>query len=179
MMTVLLVEYGSFFTRLEKADARYKFNKSKLRLGVLALFVFSASILGSVMLANCYVDFIKPAKNFNNEQFTKTKAVGDSVQKSIALIREARPEEIEVCSIIQELLDMPTGISLLSIDIQPEHYVVKGMATDMSLPHEYLRRLEFPRMEKAISDIKSDDVVVSFTITVDAVKKAREKGGKK
>ena len=179
MMTLLPVEYGSFFTRLEKADARYKFNKPRLRLYVLALFVFSASILGSVILANFYLDFIKPAKNFNNEQFTKTKAVADSVQKSIALIREARPEEIEVCSIIQKLLDKPSGISLLSIDIQPEHYVVKGVATDMSLPHEYLSRLEFPRMEKAISDIKSDEVAVSFTITVDAVKKTREKGGRK
>lgn len=172
----LQVKYGSFLRKSELGEAKYEYSKPLIRKRAICCFAFAAGFALTLVGANMYAKMMAPVKPYDTAYFTKAQLLSTDVSKGLAKIREARPNEIDVCKVVQEFTNKPNDVELETISIVPNRYVIKGMTRNVNSPNEYLNMLDFGKKHKAISDISTNiDGNTQFTITVVADKK----GGKK
>ena len=172
----LQVKYGTFLRKQELSNARYEYEKPAFRRYAICGLAFAVGMAVMFGVANMYATMLKPVQPYDAGYFQKAQALSAEVSKGLAKLKEARPNDINVCSIIQEFTNKPKEVDLVTISITPDKYVVKGTTNNVNAPNEYLNMLNFPRKHKAISDIRTSDLVTEFTITVTPEVK---KGGKK
>lgn len=160
---MLLPNCGSFLTQKEKSESVFSFNKPLIRLCCAGFLVFSLSSLVTMGIAMFYATYSAPHPLFPTASYSKAHAASSRVTKSLALLKEARPSDIDVCKVIDIV---STGIAASNKDItlkdfiiRPQNYSIKGYGKDISTVNNFMRNLDFPaaKFEKQLSDIKSNN----------------------
>lgn len=150
--------------------------------GVFCAFSLTALFISGAALATVYATV--PKQNFDAAYFTKAQQLNSNLSKGIAVMKEARPKEIDTGKVLQTFATAkPADIFLTEITVQPEKYVIKGTAPSQDAVSQYSAKLDFGRMRNVvITSVTAENNLSSFTIEVKekaAVKAKAAKGGKK
>lgn len=93
--------------------------------------------------------------------YSKAHAAASRVTKNIAVLREARPSDIDVCNVVNIISDSVArsngNITIKDMSIKPKNYTLKGYGKDISAVNDYVKFLEFDsaKFDKQLSDVKS------------------------
>ena len=172
----LQVRYGTFLRKQELSNAKYEYMKPYFRKYAFCALGFAAGVLMVMVVANMYVNMLKPVQPYDTAYYNKAQALSTELNKGLAKLRESRPMGIDVCDAVQQFATKPTDIDLTSITIEPNKYVVKGISRNVNSPNDYLSMLNFKDKLASVTGIENIEEGTEFTITVTPNVK---KGGKK
>lgn len=157
---MLLKNYGSFLTEKQKNEAAYNFNKPVIRqwcIGFLFFSVMAAAAMGTAVFHAMYTvpHAVVPAVSYSRAQ-----AASSRVSKSLGVLREAHPQDIDVCNVLgvfTEAVARSNGsVSVKDILIKPQNYTLKAMGKDIASANDFLKSLPFDsrKFDKQLSDIR-------------------------
>lgn len=177
----LPVNYGNFLLKKDSDKARFQHNKPIISLCVSAVMVFAVTGAALNGLALAYAHMTAPNQNYDINYFNKAQKLSTDVSKSLALYKDARPDDINAIKTVQVFSAKPAGVDIENIKIDSKKYIVTGSTTDMKLANEYLSKMNFGKeREAAISNIttKEDKSIFTITVTEKAKQpKAKQKKG--
>ncbi len=165
---MLLVNYGNFLTLTEMKNEEYCFRKPIIKLFINGLVLFS--FVGLLMAAASFgiAKMDNPTETYNSDKYKKANDLSVALAADLRSLHDARPENINVCRIIQTFLSArPEEVSIANIQIKPEKYVVKGCANTSDIVSEYTSNLIFDNGYSAkLSDVKNKGNITYWTIEV-------------
>lgn len=159
---VLSQNYGSFLNPKEKSEAIYTFNKPLIRLCCVSFFVFSLMALATVGTGLFYSMYTAPHPLVPASAYAKANAASSRVTKSLSTLREARPQNIDICNVISIVSEGVARngerISIRDLNLKAQNYTIKGVGKDILSVNDFLKSLDFPstKFDKQLTDIKSN-----------------------
>ena len=90
----LPVNYGNFLLKKDSDKARFQHNKPIISLCVSAVMVFAVTGAALNGLALAYAHMTAPNQNYDINYFNKAQKLSTDVSKSLALYKDARPDDI-------------------------------------------------------------------------------------
>lgn len=174
---MLSINYGNFLRRNETEKARYEFNRPVIALAVNTFCVFcvtGACVMGALF---AYSSLVKPTPTFSQDTFTKAQTLNNNLSKGIAVMKQARPENINTVSIISQITShKPSDVAIKDIKITPGHYTIKGLTYSQESANTYASSLEFGKdFQTAVTSVSFDKGIYTFTIEANTMKKASTK----
>lgn len=174
---MLSVNYGNFLTRSESQKANYEFNRPVITLAASSIcaFCLTGAVLSAALLAHTY--FFSPEPSFSQETFTQAQSLNNNLSRGIAVMKQARPDGIEIVAIISKITERkPSGVFIEDIKVAPGHYTIKGFTKDQELANEFASTLDFGKdFQCAITSVSFEKSAYSFTIEATAKTKATMK----
>ena len=155
------VDYGSFLAKEKKNQAVYEHSKPLFKLALLAFFAFSLGSFLAMSASYAYVFYTKPVPVVSGEEYNRTHKLSLSVNKAIAVVKNARPKGIDAVETVGIIADAVSSLNgkvfLVDISITPDDYFIKGTASDIKVCDAYLKALNFSagKYTKELSDVKA------------------------
>lgn len=153
---------GSFLSARQKGESLYQYNKPLIRLACAGFLAFSLAALATVGGALFFSVYSAPRPIVPAASYSKANAASSRVTKSLAVIREARPQGIDVCNVIavvsEAVAASKENVSVKDLLVKPQAYTVKGVGKDVLAVNDFLKALDFDskKYDKQIGDIKSN-----------------------
>lgn len=162
------INYGNFCKKSETELAEFNYYKPIISLitNCFCLFAFiGIAICGSSYL---YAKYNVPVQDYDVATYQKTHVLMDKIHQSLQTLKEARPEDINICQVMQGLLNAkPNSVSVSDIHITPSRYQVKGSAYKVDEPMSFVSKMDFGKNKVAdLSDVKNKDDIIYWTINV-------------
>lgn len=158
---MLLPSYGSFLTESQKNEAKYRFNKPLIRLCCVGFLCFSLGGIAALGVAMFHAVYTAPHAIVPAVAYSRAQTTSNRVTKSLAVIKEAHPQNIDVCktmSYFSEGIARSNGnVSINDINISPKNYTIKCIGKDIAVANEFLKDLPFEnnKYDKQLTDIKT------------------------
>lgn len=174
---MLSVNYGNFLTKSEAQKASYEFNRPIINLvaSTICTFCVTGAALTAALCAYAYL--LGPEPSFSSDDFAKAQSLNNNLSKGIAVMKQARPNGINVMSVVSQITEhKPSDVSIENIKVVPGHYAIKGFAKDQELANEFASALDFGKdFQCAVTSISFEKGVYAFTVEASAKAKATPK----
>lgn len=162
------MEYGNFLKRSEQKEAGYEYNKPLILLMAQCVFVLLAAmfIVAASVLVHLHVT--RPVKNYDSSAYETALSQTNSLAKSIAMHKEARPNGIDVCYVVDTFIrEHDKDIDFKKISITPKKYVLTAWTKNMGAANDFTKNLAFDEGKTAqISTVKVVEDTTEFLVTV-------------
>lgn len=183
---MLSVNYGNFLRKSESEKARYEFNRPVLSFGVTCVTLFCVGIAASSASLYAFSLFSSPVPSFSQDTFQSAQALNTNLSKSIAAMKNARPDGIQTVDVISKIIEMkPSDVMIDSMKIAPGHYTIKGFTSAQESANVFASALDFGKeFQSAVTSMTQEKGTNVFTIDVTMKTKpqakapAKPKGGK-
>lgn len=177
---MLPIKYGNFLRSNEVEVASYTYNKPNIKTFLVALSILGCSFLATIGAGLAYEQFNRPIQTYDTNFFNQAQKLNNEVAKGIGVLKETRPNDIDVILVIDEFTrKVPKGVDISSLDIKPGKYTLKATTNKVELIDQYTKSLDFGKKYTAsVSNINTKDKLSEFSIVV-AEKQVNKKGGKK
>ena len=158
---MLLPSYGSFLTESQKNEAKYRFNKPLIRLCCVGFLCFSLGGIAALGVAMFHAVYTAPHAIVPAVAYSRAQTTSNRVTKSLSVIKEAHPQNIDVCKTMSYFSEGVTrsngNVSIKDISISPKTYTIKCIGKDIAAANEFLKDLPFEtdKYEKQLTDIKT------------------------
>ena len=171
---MLPINSGSFLTSEEIRKTKYEYNKPLIRLCCIAIFVLTAVSCAVMGAAVGYARYTAPKPIVNEAEYAAAQKQANSINKSLAIVRESRPSDLDVCDVISKISNAValSEITVTNISINDKQFVIKGLSKNIDGANHFVDSLEFDnsKYSKSLSDISdntSDKVSnMDFTVTI-------------
>lgn len=175
---MLPVVYGSFLRKNSITKFKYeKMKPSLLNLGnCLVAFAVTATLVSCGFLA--FEKIVnEPVQEYDSTLFKECQELNNELIRQTALIREARPEGIDVNKIITTFIaSKPEAISFVSLNISPTRYTIRCQAKDLNAAEAYTNSLDFGANKTVVLG-GIQQVKGNFEFNIDVTSKAAPKKG--
>ena len=170
------INFGNFCKRSETSSTKFNFYKPIISLFTNCIFIFA--FIGLMVSASSYLyaEYNVPVQDYDVSTYQKAHILTDKIHQSLQMLKEARPEDINICQIMQNLLNAkPNSVTVSDIHISPSKYQIRGNAYKMDDPLSFVNKMDFGNNKIAdLSDVKNKDDVIYWTINV-TVKEGEKK----
>lgn len=177
---MLQITYGNFLRRSEQKKARYEYNRP---LGLLVsecilIIALSSFLVGALTLGFLYLN--KPVRSHDVATYETALRETNNLAKSIAVYKEARPNGIDVCSIIETFVkERNDDIDFRKLSITPKKYILTAWTRNMGAANDFTKQLAFGDGKTTqISTVKVVDDTTEFLVTVMDKEDKAAKGGR-
>ena len=175
---MLPIVYGSFLRKSSIAKFKYeKIKPSLLILGnCLVAFGLTATLVSSGFLA-FEKFFNQPVQDYDPTILKEYQELNNELIQQTALIREARPEGINVNKVISSFINLkPEAVFILSLNISPNRYTARCHTKDLKNAENYVNALDFGKT-KAVTLGGIQQAKDGFEFNIDVTNKAPLKKG--
>ena len=158
---MLLPSYGSFLTESQKNEAKYRFNKPLIRLCCVGFLCFSLGGIAALGVAMFHAVYTAPHAIVPAVAYSRAQTTSNRVTKSLSVIKEAHPQNIDVCKTIsyfsEGVVRSNGNVSIKDITVSPKTYTIKCIGKDIAAANEFLNDLPFEsnKFNKQLTDIKT------------------------
>lgn len=171
---MLSVKLGNFLTQKQVAKAKYEYNKPVISLVAFSFLTFSLTALVISGLALSHTYFNKPIQTFDKTYFEQAQKLNTELNRNIAITKEARPQNIDICNIVQNITqDVPSDISIKEISVTPQNYSIKGETQTIEAANKYVSSLDFGKQKATALDSISNNNKESKDFVISVKSKAK------
>ena len=165
---MLQVNYGNFLRKSETEKAAFDFRKPVYRFfaNTICIFCVAGAVASGLAYAYAYMTVPEPA--YSSDLYNRAQALNNNLSKGAAIMKQARPQGINVESAVNKFADArPSDVVLTSVSIRPELYTVKGFTPKQESVNAYAAALDFGKdKEVSIASVSNDKGTNEFTINV-------------
>lgn len=165
---MLRMEYGNFLKESEQKEAGYEYSKPLILLMAQCIFILLMAMFLVATSVLMHLHITKPVRNYDSRAYETALSQTNSLAKSIAMHREARPNGIDVCHVVDTFLrEHDKDIDFKKISIAPKKYVLTAWTKNMGAANDFTKNLDFGDGKTAqISTVKVVEDTTEFLVTV-------------
>lgn len=165
------INSGSYLTREEINENKYKFNQPLIRLCCMSLLVLACSSCAVMCLAVGYAKYNKPKPIVATAEYQKAQKQAARLNKRLAVLRETRPNNLNVCNIVNVIANAATSVNVKinDISVDAKKFIIKGTAQNVEQANKFADTLNLGQeYQKTVNDIKASGTEsdLSFSVTV-------------
>jgi Tfp pilus assembly protein PilN len=172
-------DYGNFLTDKDIACNEKNYKRNIYLFGVHAVLVFllCGFLVEGAAWGYSLQKYAVPQAAQVEQQYEKGKAINKKIQTASVDLRQAETENLKVLSFLTLLAkNKPAAVTLTSLAMTKNNIQILGASTDVTQVAKFTEQLKAENFGPArIEKISEKDNQVSFTIMLDAQKKAAPK----